>query len=207
MITCVPELRGFQAKPNGDIEIKLVVSNDSLSGQLEELLDLVDSKVEVNISSNDIRYREKVDPETREPVLKYMVNTDGTVEMYSQEKLDLELEELPEEERSSVINKSEIDEYILACDSGPMTIPGGIFEGKEVLQKLSEGEELADLAKYYGTPLQEMQDTLDDYRKFVAPQAKAWQDWKNNSEQTFDSEEQESENDDQSTLELETEEE
>ncbi|MBF2345405.1 hypothetical protein IA806_02355 [Listeria seeligeri] len=183
MITCVPELRGFQAKPNGDIEIKLVVSNDSLSGQLEELLDLVDSKVEVNISSNDIRYREKVDPETREPVLKYMVNTDGTVEMYSQEKLDLELEELPEEERSSVINKSEIDEYILACDSGPMTIPGGIFEGKEVLQKLSEGEELADLAKYYGTPLQEMQDTLDDYRKFVAPQAKAWQDWKNGTEQ------------------------
>ncbi|EAG7274986.1 hypothetical protein BLH06_15290, partial [Listeria monocytogenes] len=62
MITCISELRGFQAKPNGDIEIKLVVSNDSLSGQLEELLDLVDSKVEVNISSNDIRYHEKVDP-------------------------------------------------------------------------------------------------------------------------------------------------
>ncbi|CWU06391.1 hypothetical protein ACW2R7_002061 [Listeria monocytogenes] len=193
MITCVPELRGFQAKPNGDIEIKLVVSNDSLSGQLEELLDLVDSKVEVNISSNDIRYREKVDPETREPVLKYMVNTDGTVEMYSQEKLDLELEELPEEERSSVINKSEIDEYILACDSGPMTIPGGIFEGKEVLQKLSEGEELANLAKYYGTPLQEMQDTLDDYRKFVAPQAKAWQDWKNGTEQPSTNEQEDCE--------------
>ncbi|EAC4842328.1 hypothetical protein ARS26_14875 [Listeria monocytogenes] len=193
MITCVPELRGFQAKPNGDIEIKLVVSNDSLSGRLEELLDLVDSKVEVNISSNDIRYREKVDPETREPVLKYMVNTDGTVEMYSQEKLDLELEELPEEERSSVINKSEIDEYILACDSGPMTIPGGIFEGKEVLQKLSEGEELANLAKYYGTPLQEMQDTLDDYRKFVAPQAKAWQDWKNGTEQPSTNEQEDCE--------------
>ncbi|EAC2288985.1 hypothetical protein FAL77_10040 [Listeria monocytogenes] len=206
MITCISELRGFQAKPNGDIEIKLVVSNDSLSGQLEELLDLVDSKVEVNISSNDIRYHEKVDPETREPILKYMVNKDGTVEMYSQEKLDLELEELPAEERSSVINKSEIDEYILACDSGPMTVPGGIFEGKEVLQKLSEGEDLADLAKYYGIPLQEMQGTLDDYRKFVAPQAKAWQDWKNNSEQRADSEEQESENDDQATLEFETEE-
>ncbi|EAG7273876.1 hypothetical protein BLH06_09610, partial [Listeria monocytogenes] len=128
------------------------------------------------------------------------------VEMYSQEKLDLELEELPAEERSSVINKSEIDEYILACDSGPMTVPGGIFEGKEVLQKLSEGEDLADLAKYYGIPLQEMQGTLDDYRKFVAPQAKAWQDWKNNSEQRADSEEQESENDDQATLEFETEE-
>lgn len=135
-----------------------------------------------------------------------MVHKDGTVAMYSQEKLDLELEELPEEERSSVINKSEIDEYILACDSGPMTIPGGIFEGKEVLQKLTEGEELVDLAKYYGTPLQEMQDTLDDYRKFVAPQAKAWQDWKNNSEQKADSEEQESENDDQASLEFETEE-
>ncbi|EAC4247943.1 hypothetical protein WKM37_000068 [Listeria monocytogenes] len=203
MITCIPELRGFQAKPNGDIEIKLVVSNDSLSGQLEELLDLVDSKVEVNISSNDIRYREKVDPETREPVLKYMVNTDGTVEMYSQEKLDLELEELPEEERSSVINKSEIDEYILACDSGPMTIPGGIFEGKEVLQKLSEGEELADLAKYYGTPLQEMQDTLDDYRKFVAPRAKAWQDWKNGSDQTSDNKQEDIETADQESLNLE----
>ncbi|HFK7038804.1 TPA: hypothetical protein ACGY3K_002293 [Listeria monocytogenes] len=203
MITCIPELRGFQAKPNGDIEIKLVVSNDSLSGQLEELLDLVDSKVEVNISSNDIRYREKVDPETREPVLKYMVNTDGTVEMYSQEKLDLELEELPEEERSSVINKSEIDEYILACDSGPMTIPGGIFEGKEVLQKLSEGKELADLAKYYGTPLQEMQDTLDDYRKFVAPRAKAWQDWKNGSDQTSDNKQEDIETADQESLNLE----
>ncbi|HAB9977056.1 TPA_asm: hypothetical protein GYW94_08170 [Listeria monocytogenes] len=203
MITCIPELRGFQAKPNGDIEIKLVVSNDSLSGQLEELLDLVDSKVEVNISSNDIRYHEKVDPETREPVLKYMVNTDGTVEMYSQEKLDLELEELPEEERSSVINKSEIDEYILACESGPMTIPGGIFEGKEVLQKLSEGEELAELAKYYGTPLQEMQDTLDDYRKFVAPQAKAWQDWKNGSDQTSDNKQEDIETADQESLNLE----
>ncbi|EDP7604071.1 hypothetical protein HB838_14290 [Listeria seeligeri] len=203
MITCVPELRGFQAKPNGDIEIKLVVSNDSLSGQLEELLDLVDSKVEVNISSNDIRYHEKVDPETREPVLKYMVNTDGTVEMYSQEKLDLELEELPEEERSSVINKSEIDEYILACESGAMTIPGGIFEGKEVLQKLSEGEDLAELAKYYGTPLQEMQDTLDDYRKFVAPQAKAWQDWKNGSDQTSDNKQADIETADQESLNLE----
>lgn len=51
-----------------------------------------------------------------------------------------------------------------------------------------------------------MQDTLDDYRKFVAPQAKAWQDWKNNSEQKADSEEQESENDDQASLEFETEE-
>ncbi|MBF2642871.1 hypothetical protein [Listeria seeligeri] len=203
MITCVPELRGFQAKPNGDIEIKLVVSNDSLSGQLEELLDLVDSKVEVNISSNDIRYREKVDPETKEPVLKYLVHNDGTVEMYSQEKLDLELEELPEEERSSVINKSEIDEYILACDSGPMTISGGIFEGKEVLQKLSEGEELADLAKYCGTPLREMKDTLDDYRKFVAPQAKAWQDWKNGSDQTSDNKKEDIETADQESLNLE----
>ncbi|EAG7543359.1 hypothetical protein BLH95_09580 [Listeria monocytogenes] len=102
--------------------------------------------------------------------------------------------------------KSEIDEYILACDSGPMTIPGGIFEGKEVLQKLSEGEDIEDLAKFYGTPVKEMQDTLDEYRKFVAAKAKAWQEWKNNSEQTADSEEQESENDGQATLEFETEE-
>ncbi|EAD6865579.1 hypothetical protein AAU21_02550 [Listeria monocytogenes] len=206
MINCYAEVRNVQVKPNDTVEIKLVVGADELSGQNEELMKLVGREVNTSLESNQISYREKVDPETREPVLKYMVHKDGTVAMYSQEKLDLELEELPKEERSSVINKSEIDEYILACDSGPMTIPGGIFEGKEVLQKLTEGEELVDLAKYYGTPLQEMQDTLDDYRKFVAPQAKAWQDWKSNSEQKADSEEQESENDDQATLEFETEE-
>lgn len=181
------------------MEIKLVVDVDELSGQNEELMKLVGREVNTSLESNQISYREKVDPETREPVLKYMVHKDGTVAMYSQEKLDLELEELPEEERSSVINKSEIDEYILACEGVAMTIPGGIFEGKEVLQKLSEGEDIMDLAKFYGTPVKEMQDTLDEYRKFVAAKAKAWQDWKNNSEQT-------TENDNQATLEFETEE-
>ncbi|QDA74607.1 hypothetical protein EOT00_06500 [Listeria seeligeri] len=193
MINCYAEVRNVQVKTNDTVEIKLVVDVDELAGQNEELMKLVGKEVSTTLESNQISYREKVDPETREPVLKYMVHKDGTVAMYSQEKLDLELEELPEEERSSVINKSEIDEYILACDSGPMTIPGGIFEGKEVLQKLSEGEELADLAKYYGTPLQEMQDTLDDYRKFVAPQAKAWQDWKNGTEQPSTNEQEDCE--------------
>ncbi|HHH5825519.1 TPA: hypothetical protein ACP2RJ_002059 [Listeria monocytogenes] len=207
MINCYAEVRNVQVKTNDTVEIKLVVDVDELAGQNEELMKLVGKEVSTTLESNQISYREKVDPETREPVLKYMVHKDGTVAMYSQEKLDLELEELPEEERSSVINKSEIDEYILACDSGPMTIPGGIFDGKEVLQKLSEGEDIEDLARFYGTPVKEMQDTLDEYRRFVAAKARAWQDWKNNSEQTVDSEEQESENDGQSTLELETEEE
>ncbi|EAD1138771.1 hypothetical protein AR000_08600 [Listeria monocytogenes] len=199
MINCYAEVRNVQVKPNDTVEIKLVVDVDELSGQNEELMKLVGREVNTSIESNQISYREKVDPETREPVLKYIVHKDGTVAMYSQEKLDLELEELPEEERSSVINKSEIDEYILACDSGPMTIPGGIFEGKEVLQKLSEGEDIEDLARFYGTPVKEMQDTIDEYRKFVAAKAKAWQDWKNNSEQT-------TENDDQASIEFETEE-
>ncbi|EPE2054383.1 hypothetical protein ACSG2Q_001224 [Listeria monocytogenes] len=199
MINCYAEVRNVQVKPNDTVEIKLVVDVDELSGQNEELMKLVGREVNTSLESNQISYREKVDPETREPVLKYMVHKDGTVAMYSQEKLDLELEELPEEERSSVINKSEIDEYILACEGGAMTIPGGIFEGKEVLQKLSEGEDIMDLAKFYGTPVKEMQDTLDEYRKFVAAKAKAWQDWKNNSEQT-------TENDNQATLEFETEE-
>ncbi|EAD3347538.1 hypothetical protein M4G88_001987 [Listeria monocytogenes] len=193
MINCYAEVRNVQVKPNDTVEIKLVVDVDELAGQNEELMKLVGKEVSTTLESNQISYREKVDPETREPVLKYIVHTDGTVDVYSQEKLDLELEELPEEERSSVINKSEIDEYILACDSGPMTIPGGIFEGKEVLQKLSEGEDLAELAKYYGTPLQEMQDILDDYRKFVAPQAKAWQDWKNGTEQPSTNEQEDCE--------------
>ncbi|EAE7099208.1 hypothetical protein [Listeria welshimeri] len=199
MINCYAEVRNVQVKPNDTVEIKLVVDVDELSGQNEELMKLVGREVNTSLESNQISYREKVDPETREPVLKYMVHKDGTVAMYSQEKLDLELEELPEEERSSVINKSEIDEYILACEGVAMTIPGGIFEGKEVLQKLSEGEDIMDLAKFYGTPVKEMQDTLDEYRKFVAAKAKAWQDWKNNSEQT-------TENDNQATLEFETEE-
>ncbi|AWN08018.1 hypothetical protein AF226_14910 [Listeria monocytogenes] len=206
MINCYAEVRNVQVKPNDTVEIKLVVDVDELSGQNEELMKLVGREVNTSLESNQISYREKVDPETREPVLKYMVHKDGTVAMYSQEKLDLELEELPAEERSSVINKSEIDEYILACEGIAMTIPGGIFEGKEVLQKLSEGEDIEDLARFYGTPVKEMQDTLDEYRKFVAAKAKAWQDWKNNSEQTADSEEQESENDGQATLEFETEE-
>ncbi|EAE7026481.1 hypothetical protein MCX38_002950 [Listeria monocytogenes] len=206
MINCYAEVRNVQVKPNDTVEIKLVVDVDELSGQNEELMKLVGREVNTSLESNQISYREKLDPETREPVLKYMVHKNGTVAMYSQEKLDLELEELPEEERSSVINKSEIDEYILACEGIAMTIPGGIFEGKEVLQKLSEGEDIEDLARFYGTPVKEMQDTLDEYRKFVAAKAKAWQDWKNNSEQTADSEEQESENDGQATLEFETEE-
>ncbi|EJU1353475.1 TPA_asm: hypothetical protein GYT76_02465 [Listeria monocytogenes] len=206
MINCYAEVRNVQVKPNDTVGIKLVVDVDELSGQNEELMKLVGREVNTSLESNQISYREKLDPETREPVLKYMVHKNGTVAMYSQEKLDLELEELPEEERSSVINKSEIDEYILACEGIAMTIPGGIFEGKEVLQKLSEGEDIEDLARFYGTPVKEMQDTLDEYRKFVAAKAKAWQDWKNNSEQTADSEEQESENDGQATLEFETEE-
>ncbi|WP_257997467.1 hypothetical protein [Listeria monocytogenes] len=59
------------------------------------------------------------------------------------------------------------------------------------------------MAKYYGTPLQEMQDTLDDYRKFVAPRAKAWQDWKNGSDQTSDNKQEDIETADQESLNLE----
>ncbi|EAC8477267.1 hypothetical protein JH67_02915 [Listeria monocytogenes] len=175
MINSYGEVRTVQAKPNNTIEIKLVVDSYRLAGQYEELMELSGKEVDIELASNQVEYREKIDPQTQEPVMKYIVRQDGTVEMFSQEKLDLELEELPEEERSSVINISEIDEYILAADSEIMEFEGGELDGKAVLLQLTEGASMAELAELYRVPERILTDKLADYRRLVAPKAAAWQ--------------------------------
>ncbi|WP_239256660.1 hypothetical protein [Listeria ilorinensis] len=146
-----------------------------LAGQFEELIKLTGKEVDIKLASNQLEYREKIDAQTQEPVMKYMVHSDGTVEMFSQEKLDLELEELEEEERSSVINISEIDEYILEHDTEIMEFEGGEFDGKAVLTQLTEGTGMEELAQVYDVPERMLADKLDDYRRLVAPKAAAWQ--------------------------------
>lgn len=175
MINVYGEVRNVQVKPNDTVEIKLVVDVRQLSGQNEEMMRLVGKEVTAELTNNQVEYQEKIDPQTNEPTLKYIVTKGGNVEIYSQEKLDLELEELPEEERSLVINKSEIDEYILNADSEIMEFEGGSLDGKAIVTQLSEGTTLEEIADIYEVPVRLLGDRLEDYRRLVAPKAAAWQ--------------------------------
>lgn len=172
------EVRNVQAKPNETVEIKLVVGADRLSGQMEELTMLVGKDVSAHLESDQISFKESIDPQTKEPIVGYLVDEDGKVHEYTQTKLDLKLEELEPEERENILNRSEIDEYILQSDGEIQEIEGGSFDGKEILERLTAGEELPELAEEYNVSTTKLSEGLENYRKFVAAKAKAWLEWK-----------------------------
>lgn len=161
-------------------KITLVVEDGSLNGQIEELFKQIDANVAVSLEPGRVAYSESVDPQTNAPTISYAIGADGLVQAFTQEKLDLELEELDEIQRESLIDVEQVDFYI--NNNPPENFPELDFDGYRVMKmRMEDGLSDEDIAEELQTTPTVLRVKIDEYRQRVAPKAKAWVDHHKNA--------------------------
>lgn len=174
MLNLQAVLKGVNMTTSGT-KVILIVEESSLNGQLEELSRVIDADVTVTIDARNIAYSQSIDPDTNKPVISYMVDEYGIVQEYTQEKLDLGMEELGEIERESLIDVEQVDFYINS--NPPENFPELDFDGYRVMKmRMEDGLPDEEIAEELQTTPTVLRVKIDEYRKCVAPKAKAWVD-------------------------------
>lgn len=170
-------LKKVNLKPKGIKEIVLEISDDGLDGKMEDLSRMIDHKVEIQFDSLVVNYNVNIDVKTNEAIKQYEVDQHGTVKAVN-EIVPVENAKVVETE----IEREVIDNFIMEGLSPVYENLPADFD-KIVIRKL-KGESYSSLATELGISSGAIVDVIDEYRKKIAPLAKAWWDWKENKEDT-----------------------
>lgn len=189
------ELKKVTAKSNGNIEVLMIVSNDSLRGKTDDLNDYLGKTVQVVIHPETYEYSVPYNKQTGKPNIEYIVNNDGTVDVLTEEQTSLELGDgvVETEERNMQIDKDTIDSFIMSAHS--LVYPDSIsINPRDVLDRINKGDSITEVAAAYDMSEFTLLNQLEIARKEFAPFADAWA--KNNIEiQTISEEDQYEEED------------
>lgn len=187
-------------KPDGKQEIVLEVSDGSLRDKLNTLSEMIDCKAEISMDSMIVNYNIEVNARTDEPVKKYRVDDSGVVEEvkpeHKQEELDLGLppEKVPTTEEKETIDRKVIDEFIregLAPSYEDLE-----YNFESIMKRRHEGEAYMKMATELEMSSGKFIEVLDEYRKRVAPLAKAWDEWRENNSIVKEDKPEENKNED-----------
>lgn len=178
-------VKRMNVKPGNVQEIVIEVSGDELSGQLEKIAQMVDTRVHIELESSFVKYKVEVDAATKEPTLRYKVDETGVVAEVS-ETNQMELEGLPPkkietEEKEEIIDKKITDNFIL---SGLAPDYDGYHE--EIVQILTRhisGESYLKLATEFDLSSHTIIEQANKYRSEIAPLAQGWHDYMKSKEE------------------------
>lgn len=170
-----PNVKKVNLKPKGEVEIVLTASLSDLRGSVETLSDMIDQKVRVALDSTIVTYNVQINARTEKPIKSYRVDEQGIVSEIKPEgeqvELDLGLpkDKLPIEEVREEIDRTIVDEFILALlapdyDDLPYPFYSWVLN-------LTAGYNYSMIAK-------NVSDLLDEYRGRIAPLAAAWDKWR-----------------------------
>lgn len=170
-----PELKKVTAKSNGNIEVLMVVSNDSLRGKTDDLNSYLGKTVQVVVHPETYEYSVPYNKQTGKPNIEYIVNSDGTVDVLTEEQTSLELEDgvVEVEDRSIQVDKDIIDEFIMSAHS--LTYPESIsINPRDVIDRIRKGDSITEVAATNEMSEFTLLNQLEIARQEFAPFADAW---------------------------------
>lgn len=177
-----PVLKKVNLKPDGKKEIVLEVTDSSLQGKLDSLSEMIDAKVFVSLESMQVNFNVTINAKTNEPVTQYEVDEKGMVQevksTFEQMEADLDM---PEEKMQTREEKEQADREIIDAFIISGLAPN--FEGMpnklpDIVKRRLEGESYLKLANELGMSSGQIIETIDEYRKRIAPLAIKWHEWK-----------------------------
>lgn len=122
------EVKKVTSKSNGNTEVLLVISNQSLKGKKDDLNEFLGKTVNILIVPENYSYTVPFDNSINNPVTEYKVYEDGTVKLVTQEQTQLDVDG---KGNTDIEQKTfSVDEYIL--NAGSITFPGEV-NPREVL--------------------------------------------------------------------------
>lgn len=169
-----PEVKKVTNKSNGNTEVLLVISNSSLKGKADDLNEFLGKTVNILIVPENYSYTVPFDNSINKPVTEYKVYEDGTVKLVTQEQTQLDVDgkgNTDIEQKTFSVDKDIIDDYIL--NAGSITFPGEV-NPREVLQQLSNGYSLKEIAEELEFSESALINELEHARRELAPYADAW---------------------------------
>lgn len=172
-------VKKLNIKPKGVQEIVLEINGDQLDGQLEAIAQMVYLRVAVELDSEIVSFRRKVNVITNQPTVQYSVSDKGIVEVQAPDQLELEgmpEEEIQVEDKECVMDRKIVDEFVLS-GLAP-TYDDYHKDIVDIIKRRVEGESYRKLAEEIGVSTSELVNQTKRYRAQVAPLASAWWEWK-----------------------------
>ncbi|MED2759070.1 2-methylcitrate dehydratase [Bacillus thuringiensis] len=177
-----PVLKKVNLKPDGKKEIVLEVTDSSLQGKLDSLSEMIDAKVFVSLESMQVNFNVTINAKTNEPVTQYEVDEKGMVQevksTFEQMEADLDIpkEKLQTREEKEQADREVIDAFIISglapnFEGMPNKLP-------DIVKRRLEGESYLKMANELNMSSGQIIETIDEYRKRVAPLAIKWNEWK-----------------------------
>ncbi|PHG62513.1 2-methylcitrate dehydratase [Bacillus toyonensis] len=187
-----PVLKKVNLKPDGKKEIVLEVTDSSLQGKLDSLSEMIDAKVFVSLESMQVNFNVTINAKTNEPVTQYEVDEKGIVQevksMFEQIEADLDMqkEKMQTREEKEQADREVIDAFIISglapnFEGMPNKLP-------DIVKRRLEGESYVKLANELSMSSGQIIETIDEYRKRVAPLAIKWHEWKEQQPETTETE-------------------
>lgn len=170
-----PELKKATSKGNGNTEVLLVVSNGSLLGKKDDLDALLGKTVSVTIQPETIEYTLPVNKQTKKPNIEYVVNSDGTIEMFKEEQTSLDIGDGVEEVENVTIlvSKETVDDFIKIATT--LQLPENVTVNvRDVLIRLDEGDSMNEIAADHELSEIALIDQIELARQYFAPYADTW---------------------------------
>lgn len=170
-----PELKKATSKGNGNTEVLLVVSNGSLLGKKDDLDALLGKTVSVTIQPETIEYTVPVNKQTKKPNIEYVVNSDGTIEMFKEEQTSLDIGDGVEEVENVkvLVSKETIDDFIKTATT--LQLPENVTVNvRDVLIRLDEGDSMNEIAADHELSEIALIDQIELARQYFAPYADTW---------------------------------
>ncbi|MEX3621883.1 2-methylcitrate dehydratase [Viridibacillus arvi] len=172
-------VKKLNIKPKGVQEIVLEINGAELDGQLEAIAQMVDLRVAIELDSEIVSFRRKVNVITNQPTVRYSVSDKGIVEVQAPEQLELDgmpEEEIQFEEEECVIDRKVVDAFVLSGIAP--TYDDYHKDIVDIIKRRVEGESYRKLAEEIGLSTSELVNQTKRYRARVAPLASAWWEWK-----------------------------
>lgn len=168
-----PTIKSINIATEDLTKITLEVKNGSLDGKYDDLRKLSGKTVFLTIVPETYSYVIPYDVESEKPQQRYVVNQDGTIDFINEVQTSLDLgDNVPEvENRTFTVTKDLIDEFIMSATSLTFTTT---INPRDVLERLEDGEDLADIAADYEMSEVAVLNDLEKAREFYAPYADAW---------------------------------
>lgn len=178
-----PTLKNIKLKPKGEVEIVLTTSMSDLRASIGTMSDMIDQKVRVALDSTVVTYNVQINARTEKPIKSYRVDEQGVVSEIKPEgeqvEMDLGLpkDKLPIEEVKEEIDRSVVDEFILALLAPQYDdLPYPFYAW--VCDIVENGATYSQIATSHGMTGKNVSDLIDEYRGRVAPLASAWDNWR-----------------------------
>ncbi|PEN90109.1 2-methylcitrate dehydratase [Bacillus cereus] len=177
-----PVLKKVNLKPDGKKEIVLEVTDSSLQGKLDSLSEMIDANVFVSLESMQVNFNVTMNAKTNEPVTQYEVDEKGIVQEVKatceqiEADLNMPVEKVQTREEKEQADREVIDAFIVSglapnFEGIPNKIP-------DVVKRRLEGESYLKLASELNMSSGQIIETIDEYRKRVAPLAIKWHEWR-----------------------------